>query len=92
MSVKKYTQEVIKEGKRVRWPKKEVFFPCLLTVVVICVICALILTLEDWAAGKLIQQLKDMFSGIKGGDTSTSTSTSGDVPAAIQIIRNLIGR
>lgn len=88
MGVKKYTQEVIKEGKRVRWPKKEVFFPCLLTVVVICVFCALILTLEDWAAGKLIQQLKDMFSGINGGG-SASTSSSSDVPAAIQAFRNL---
>lgn len=88
MGVKKYTQEVIKEGKRVRWPKKEVFFPCLLTVIIICVFCALILTLEDWAAGKLIQQLKDMFSGIKGGDTSTS-EVSGSVPATIQAIKNL---
>lgn len=89
MGVKKYTQEVIKEGKRVRWPKKEVFFPCLLTVVIICVFCALILSLEDWAAGKLINQLKDLFSGIKGGSDAPTSETSGDVPAAIQAIRNL---
>ena len=47
MGVKKYTQEVIKEGKRVRWPKKEVFFPALLTVIIICVFAALVLSLAN---------------------------------------------
>ena len=32
----KYTKEVVKEGKRVRWPKKETFFPILIAVIVIC--------------------------------------------------------
>lgn len=90
MGVKKYTQEVVKEGKRVRWPKKEVFFPCLLTVLIICVFCALVLSLEDWVGGRLISQLKDLFSGIKGNSDSSATSeASGDIPAAIQIFRNL---
>ena len=63
MGVKKYTQEVIKEGKRVRWPKKDVFVPALITTIVICVFCALILSIEDLASGSLISQLKEIFGG-----------------------------
>ena len=75
MGVKKYTQEVIKEGKRVRWPKKEVFFPALITVIVICVFAALVLSLEDFLAGSIINTIKDWFSSIKeGGDATTSGS------------------
>ena len=63
MGVKKYTQEVIKEGKRVRWSKKDVFVPALITTIVICVFCALILSIEDLASGSLIGQLKEIFGG-----------------------------
>ncbi len=65
MGVKKYTQEVIKEGKRVRWPKKDVFLPALITTIVICVFCALILSIEDLASGSLIGELKNIFGGGK---------------------------
>lgn len=65
MGVKKYTQEVIKEGKRVRWPKKEQFFPALITVIIICVFAALVLSLEDLVAGTLINTIKDWFSSLK---------------------------
>lgn len=63
MGVKKYTQEVVKEGKRVRWPKKDVFLPALITTIVICVFCAIILSIEDLASGSLIGQLKTIFGG-----------------------------
>ena len=63
MGVRKYTQEVIKEGKRVRWPKKDVFMPALITTIVICVFCALILSIEDLASGSLIGELKEIFGG-----------------------------
>ena len=65
MGVRKYTQEVIKEGKRVRWPKKDVFMPALITTIVICVFCALILSIEDLASGSLIGELKEIFGGSK---------------------------
>ena len=65
MGVKKYTQEVIKEGKRVRWPKKDVFMPALITTIVICVFCAIILSIEDLASGSLIGELKEIFGGAK---------------------------
>ena len=90
MGVRKYASEVIKEGKRVRWPKKEIFFPTLLTVIVICVFCALVLSIEDWAAGTLIGQLKELFKGLggnSGGGEEASTSEAAD--AAIRVIRSL---
>lgn len=81
MGVKKYTQEVIKEGKRVRWPKKEVFFPALITVIVICVVAALILSLEDFLAGTIINTIKDWFKNIKPAE---DTSSSEAVASAIR--------
>lgn len=87
MGVKKYTQEVIKEGKRVRWPKKEVFFPALLTVIIICVFAALVLSLEDWVAGTIINTIKGWFSSIKPAE-STDSSSSEAVEAAIKVFLN----
>ena len=88
MGVRKYASEVIKEGKRVRWPKKEIFFPTLLTVIIICVFCALVLSIEDWAAGTLIGQLKELFKGI-GGNNGGGDATEEAADAAIRVIRNL---
>ena len=64
MGVRKYASEVVKEGKRVRWPKREEFIPALIAVLVVCFVAALFLSLEDWAAGSLISQIKDLFKGI----------------------------
>jgi preprotein translocase SecE subunit len=87
MGVKKYTQEVIKEGKRVRWPKKEVFFPALITVIVICVFAALVLSLEDFVAGSIINTIRGWFSSMKpAADTSSSgEAASSAVDAAIKV-------
>ena len=77
MGVKKYAQEVIKEGKRVRWPKREVFIPALVAVLVVCVVAALFLSLEDWAAGSLIQQIKEIFKDLSvSGNTENSSSVA----------------
>lgn len=76
-----YTKEVIKEGKRVRWPKKEVLIPTIITVIVICAFFAVILSLEDYAAGSLINQLKALFEQMM-----PSTSTSSSTDAAIRLI------
>ena len=91
MGVRKYASEVIKEGKRVRWPKKEIFFPTLLTVIIICVFCALVLSIEDWAAGTLIGQLKELFKGLGGGSSGGADSeTAEQTDAAIRIIHYLV--
>jgi len=91
MGVKSYAKGVIKEGKRVRWPKKEIFFPTLLTVIIICVFCALVLSIEDWAAGTLIGQLKELFKGLGGGGSADggSSETPDAAIRVIQGIRNL---
>ncbi|MDY0100876.1 MAG: preprotein translocase subunit SecE [Bacilli bacterium] len=61
MKVKKYVGEVVKEGKRVRWPKREELLPAIVVVIVIAAFAALFLSLEDWAAGSLLQTLKEAF-------------------------------
>ncbi len=59
----KYTKEVVKEGKRVRWPKREQLVPTIIVVIVIAAFVALFLSLEDLTAGSLINQLKNAFGG-----------------------------
>lgn len=66
MSVKSYAKGVIKEGKRVRWPKREVLIPSIIVVVVIATLAGLILFAEDWAGRSLINALRDAFSGMRG--------------------------
>lgn len=59
----KYTKEVIKEGKRIRWPKREELIPAIIVVVVIAVFAAIFLSLEDLTAASLISQLRQAFGG-----------------------------
>ena len=63
MTPKKYVKEVIKEGKRVRWPKRDILIPTIIVVIIIAGVAALFLSLEDLAAGRLIQILRDAFGG-----------------------------
>ena len=65
MGLKKFAGGVIKEGKRVRWPKKEVLIPSIIVVVIISVVVGLLLFAEDLAGKKLIDILSDAFSNIK---------------------------
>ena len=72
MGMKKFAGDVVREGRRVRWPKRDELIPAIITVVVIMVFFALILYVEDLAGNKIIDILKDAFSGIK----STSEAAS----------------
>ena len=65
MGLKRFALGVIKEGKRVRWPKKEVLLPSIVVVIIIAVITGLLLFAEDAAGKKLIDILTDAFSNIK---------------------------
>ena len=76
MGAIKYTKEVIKEGKRVRWPKKERFFPVFISVLIICVVTALLLMLMDLAAGTLRDRLVELFQGGKSASTSLAVLKS----------------
>lgn len=65
MGLKKLISGVIKEGKRVRWPKREVLIPSIIVVVVIATLTGLLLFAEDLAGNKLIEILTDAFSSMK---------------------------
>lgn len=65
MGLKKYFAGVIKEGKRVRWPKREVLIPSIIVVVIIAAVTGLLLFAEDLAGKQLIDILSDAFAGIK---------------------------
>jgi len=59
----KYVKEVVKEGKRVRWPGRETLWPAVAVVIWISVFAALFLVLEDLAANSIITQLQSAFGG-----------------------------
>ncbi len=61
-----YFKGVFREGKRVRWPKKDVFFPAVAVVICITLFAAIFLVLEDYASGILVAQLRDAFESIRG--------------------------
>ena len=62
MGVKKFTQDVVKEGKRVRWPKRDVLVPAIIVVVIIAAITGLLLMGEDALGKSLIDVLKNTFN------------------------------
>ena len=62
MGVKKFTQDVIKEGKRVRWPKRDVLVPSIIVVVIIAAVVGLILMGEDALGKGLIDVLRKTFN------------------------------
>ncbi|MFA5486395.1 MAG: preprotein translocase subunit SecE [Bacilli bacterium] len=66
MGLRKYSGEVVKEAKRVRWPKREVLFPTIVVVLVIVFFAAAVLFLEDLAVGKLLGEIERVFKGFKG--------------------------
>ncbi len=62
MGLKKFVTGVVKEGKRVRWPKRDTLIPAIIVVVVIAVFVGLLLFAEDLAGKKLIDILADAFA------------------------------
>ena len=62
MGLKSYAKGVVKEGKRVRWPKRDVLIPSIIVVVIIAVFAAMVLFAEDAAGNKIIQIMKDAFN------------------------------
>lgn len=63
MTPLKYAKEVVKEGKRIRWPRREQLIPTVIVVIVIATFAALFLSLEDLTAASLISQLTKAFGG-----------------------------
>lgn len=65
MGLRKYATGVVKEAKRVRWPKREVLIPSIIVVVIIAAVTGLLLFAEDLAGKKLIDILSEAFSSMK---------------------------
>ena len=65
MGVKSYAKGVVKEAKRVRWPKRETLIPSIIVVIIIAGITGLLLFGEDVAGKRLIDILSDAFKNIK---------------------------
>ncbi|MCD8204360.1 MAG: preprotein translocase subunit SecE [Coprobacillus sp.] len=61
MGLKSYAQGVVKEGRRVRWPKRDVLVPAIIVVIVIIVIASLVLFFEDWLGNTLLQAIDNSF-------------------------------
>ena len=62
MGLGKFAKDVVKEGKRVRWPKRDVLIPSIIVVVIIAALTGLILTGEDSLCKGLIDVLKQTFN------------------------------
>lgn len=61
-----YFKGVVREAKRVRWPKKEQFLPAISIVLCITIFAAIVLSLEDLAGQSLVEQLRKAFEAING--------------------------
>ena len=64
MGIKSYTKGVVKEAKRIRWPKRDVLVPSIIVVIVIALFAGFLLFAEDAAGAKLIEILKDAFASM----------------------------
>ena len=61
MGLGKFAKDVVREGKRVRWPKRDVLVPSIIVVVVIAALTGLILAGEDILGKNLIEVLRQAF-------------------------------
>jgi preprotein translocase SecE subunit len=65
MDAKKFTKDVVKEAKRVRWPKRDVLVPAIVVTVIIVALFGLLLWFEDIAGNHLLQILRDWFESMR---------------------------
>ena len=61
MGLGKFAKDVVKEGKRVRWPKRDVLIPSIIVVVIIAALTGLLLAGEDLLGKSLIDVLEQTF-------------------------------
>lgn len=69
-SPRKYLKEVGHQAKKVRWPSFKSFLNAFIIVIVIVTIAALVLMIENWAAGSLINAASNLFGGAVSATTS----------------------
>ncbi len=62
--VTRFAKGVVKEGKRVRWPDRETMWKSLIVVIVISLIAALWLLLDNLVASALLKSLGEVFKNM----------------------------
>jgi len=65
MGLKKYTKEVVAEGRRVRWPKREEVLPVFGIVLLIATIAGILLLIFDVGATRLLKMIRDAFESLR---------------------------
>ena len=65
MGARKYVKEVIAEGRRVRWPKREQVLPVFGVVLLIAAIAGILLLLFDVGVNRLLEMIKDAFASVQ---------------------------
>ncbi len=65
MKLSKFFQEVIREARRVRWPKSDALMSSIIVILAITAFAALALTLEDLAVAELLGQIRQAFEGLR---------------------------
>lgn len=65
MDIRKFNSEVVREAKRVRWPKADTLVPMIIIVLSIAAFGALFLTVEDLAVAELLGQLRAAFENLR---------------------------
>ena len=65
MGAVKYVKEVVAEGRRVRWPRREQVLPVFGVVLLIAAIAGILLLLFDVGANQLLDMIKDAFESLR---------------------------
>lgn len=65
MNIRKFTSEVNREAKRVRWPKTDALLGSIFVVLAITLFAALALTIGDLGIAELLGQLRAAFEGFR---------------------------
>lgn len=65
MGVQKFSKEVVKEGRRVRWPKREELMSLVVVVLIVTTLAAIVLMMEDLAAARLLGAVENAFKIFK---------------------------
>ena len=64
MGASKYVKEVVAEGRRVRWPKRDQVLPVFGIVLLIIAIAGILLLIFDVGANRLLDMIREAFQSL----------------------------
>ncbi len=64
MKIIRYFKGVGREAKRIKWPQSETLIPAIIVVICITFFAGIFLSLEDYAANIILEQLQKAFEAI----------------------------